>query len=67
MDVQHVDLEEKAVAELNDLRRRLALARSDEKAEIAQTRSDLARIGAKLRRFAGRPWVPSDAPAPTDE
>jgi ribosomal protein L29 len=66
MDEQPADIRETA-AELDDLRRRLALARSDEEAEIEQTRSDLARIGANLRRFARRPWVTLERPASGDD
>jgi len=67
MDAESPDSEEPAVAELEDLRRRLALAHGDEEAEIARTRKDLARIGAKLRRFAERPWASRDAAGPTDD
>jgi hypothetical protein len=66
MDEQPADIEETA-AELDDLRRRLALARGDEEAEIEQTRSDLARIGANLRRFAQRPRVTLEPPAAADD
>jgi hypothetical protein len=54
---QRID-DDTARAELADLRRRLALARGDEEAEIARMRKDLKRIEGNLRRFANRRWTP---------
>jgi hypothetical protein len=66
VDEWPADVEDTA-AELDDLRRRLALARGEEEAEIEQTRSDLARIGANLRRFAERPRMTLEPPAAGDD
>jgi hypothetical protein len=66
MDERPADLTE-AAAELDDLRRRIARVRADEEAEIEQTRSDLARIGANLRRFAAQPRLTLKAPAAADD